>query len=256
MPSLGSYPSHDVRVANSQRCEVPLERSTALRVSQRPRLLDLFCCAGGAAVGYHRAGFEVVGVDIEDRPLYPFEFHRADALDFPLDGYDAIHASPPCQAFTHARHLGNRGRTDHPRLIEPMRARLQAAGVPYVIENVERALPELRDPVLLCGSMFGLQVERHRLFELGRFAVLAPTCQHYAYGEPRYPSTPRANGTRPLSRIVNPMASGVDHTLFADAMGIDWLPARGRRPTLELHEAIPPAYTEYLGGYLKRALDG
>lgn len=135
-----------------------------------------------------------------------------------------------------------------------MRERLQVAGVPYIIENVERALPELRDPVLLCGSMFGLHVERHRLFELGGFAVLTPTCQHYAYGEPRYPSTPRADGSRPLSRIVNPLASGVSHELFAKAMGIDWLPARGVRPTLELHEAIPPAYTEYLGDFLLSAL--
>lgn len=216
----------------------------------RPRLLDLFCCAGGAAVGYNRAGFEVVGVDIKDRPLYPFEFHRADAMTFSLDGFDAIHASPPCQAFTHARHLGHRGRTDHPRLIAPTRERLRRAGVPYVIENVMAAHSELVNPVLLCGSMFGLGVERHRLFELNGFTALVSTCQHYLYGPPQYPSTPRSDGSRPLSRIVNPMARGTSHESFAAAMGIDWLPKRGFRPTEELREAIPPAYSEYLGRFL------
>ena len=112
------------------------------------RLLDLFCGAGGAAMGYHRAGFEVVGIDIAPQPNYPFEFVQADAMEFPLDGFDAIHASPPCQAYT-ALATGK-----HPRLIEPMRERLASSGVPWVIENVVGA--PLRQPVLLCGSMFGL----------------------------------------------------------------------------------------------------
>jgi DNA (cytosine-5)-methyltransferase 1 len=219
----------------------------------RPRLLDLFCGAGGAGMGYHRAGFDVVGVDIAAQPHFPFEFHQADAMTYPLDGFDAIHASPPCQAWTHARHLGNKGRTDHPRLISPVRDLLRRAGKPYVIENVQDARAELVDPLLLCGSMFGLPIERHRLFEL-TVPVLAPSCFHGLRGPREYPGTPRADGTRPLSRVVNQMASGVGHDLLAGAMGIDWMPARGKRPSPELCEAIPPAYTEFIGVQLLAAV--
>jgi hypothetical protein len=130
-------------------------------VEIRPRALDLFCGAGGASMGLHRAGFEVVGVDACPQPEYPFAFVQADALTFPLDGFAFVWASPPCQAFT-----AYKRRTDHVRprrnLIPAVRARLAAAGVPYVIENVVGA--PLRVPVMLCGSMFGLDVQRHRLF--------------------------------------------------------------------------------------------
>lgn len=200
-------------------------------------------------MGYHRAGFEVVGVDIAPQPNYPFEFHQADALTFPLEGFDAIHASPPCQAFTHARLLGHRGRTDHPRLIEAMRQRLEEADLPYVIENVEGARGEMREPYLLCGSGFGLDVQRHRLFETN-FPLMVPACQHGAWVERRHPGTPRHDGSRPLSRVVNPMASKCSHEAFADAMGVDWMPKRGFRPTNELREAIPPAFTEYVGTWM------
>ena len=119
----------------------------------RPRLLDLFSGAGGAAVGYHRAGFDVVGVDIEPQPHYPFEFHQADAMTFPSSGFDAIHASPPCQAFSiAAKYKGTAGR--HKDLLTPTRTRLQAAGLPWVIENVPGA--PMRADYLLCGCMFGL----------------------------------------------------------------------------------------------------
>lgn len=219
----------------------------------RPRLLDLFCGAGGCAVGYHRAGFDVVGVDIKPQPNYPFEFHQADALEFPIDGFDAIHASPPCQAYTHARHLGRRGRNDHPRLIAITRERLIASGLPYVIENVEAAGAEMQQPYMLCGSAFGLDVQRHRLFETS-FPMMVPGCQHGTWGRGRFAGTPRADGTRPLSKIVNPLASGCSHDDFATAMGIDWMPAAGRRPSKELHEAIPPAYTEHVGSYLMGAV--
>ena len=229
---------------------------------RKPRLLDLFCGAGGAAVGYARAGFEVVGVDLVAQPNYPFEFVCDDALtvlDRMLNGddwdwgsitsFDAIHGSPPCQAFTHARLIGHRGRRDHPRLIKPTRVLLQRAGVPYVIENVEGARGELIDPVMLCGSTFGLNIQRHRLFECN-FPVMAAACQHGNFGNRRFPGTPRYDGTRPLSKVVNPMASGCGHEDFAEAMSIDWMPKRGLRPTKELCEAIPPAYTEHVGYYL------
>ena len=128
---------------------------------KKPRLLDLFCCAGGAGAGYAKAGFEVVGVDLHPQPRYPFEFHQADAMTFDLSGFDAIHASPPCQAYTV---LGGREDLSHyPDLVDAVRERLQAAGVPWIIENVPGA--PLRDPITLCGAMFGLRSYRHRLFE-------------------------------------------------------------------------------------------
>ena len=131
----------------------------------RPKLLDLFCCQGGAAMGYHRAGFDVVGVDIELQPNYPFEFVQADAMLYAaIHGaeFDAIHASPPCQGETVLQFVNN-NRDSHPRLIEPAREVLDGIGIPYVIENVVGA--ELKDPVRLCGEMFSLGVIRHRLFE-------------------------------------------------------------------------------------------
>jgi DNA (cytosine-5)-methyltransferase 1 len=230
-----------------------------LHRSRRPRLLDLFSGAGGCSVGYERAGFEVVGVDIKPQPLYPFEFMQADALevlDSPrfLRQFVAIHASPPCQAFTHARLMGHRGRTDHPRLIEPVRELLEATGLPYVIENVEGARSELQSPYMLCGSAFGLTVQRHRFFETN-FPMMVAGCQHYVWTEKKFPGTPRFDGSRPLSKIVNPMSSECSHEDFAAAMGIDWMPKRGFRPTEELREAIPPAFTEFIGGYLIRSLE-
>ena len=117
-----------------------------------PRALDLFCCAGGASEGLRRAGFEVVGVDIEPQPHYPFEFHQADALTFPLDGFDFIWASPPCQAYTLCQRIQ---KNEHPDLVAPIRERLHANGAPYCIENVPGA--PLVEPIELCGTMFGLR---------------------------------------------------------------------------------------------------
>lgn len=220
-------------------------RATSHRV--RPLLLDLYCGAGGAGMGYHRAGFDILGVDIIDQPNYPFPFIRADALTLEYRRFDAIHASPPCQAYTHARHLGNRGRKDHPHLIDATRELLLGSGRPFVIENVEGS--PLENPILLCGSMFSLEVRRHRLFE-SNVAMLVQPCVHAYEGEPRFPSTPRADGSRPMSAIVNPMSRDVSHEMLADGMGIDWMPKTGFRPTGELREAIPPAYTEFIGTYL------
>lgn len=223
--------------------------------ADKPVLLDLFCCGGGATRGYQRAGFYVIGVDISNQPNYcGDEFIQADALDF-LRRYvwaaDAIHASPPCQAYTHARHMANRGREDHPRLIEPVRDALRLLGLPYVIENVEGA--PLENPVMICGTAMGLTVKRHRLFE-SNVPIMVPPCGCGRHREKRFASTPRVDGSRPLSAYVNPLASETTHEEFAAALGIDWIPKRGKRPARELHEAIPPAYTEHIGHYLMAAV--
>lgn len=141
-------------------------------------LLDLFCGAGGASVGYHRAGFEVVGVDLHPQPDYPFEFWQADALTFDLTGFDAVHASPPCQLHTRAKHLrvAQGGESKALDLVEPTRARLRSLGVPYVIENVPGAPLH---GVTLCGSSFGLKVRRHRVFESNVY-IPPLACDHRA----------------------------------------------------------------------------
>lgn len=200
------------------------------------RLLDLFCKGGGAAMGYHRAGFEVVGVDIEPQPHYPFEFIQADALTVDLAGFDVIHASPPCQAFTAYRHRRGVGE-GYPDLIEPIRRRLDAAGVPYVIENVAGA--PLRDAIMLCGSAFGLDVQRHRYFE-SNVPLIAPACDHSVW-TPRFP--PATNRTN-LRRTVEVGVWRIPLAVQQQAMGIDWL------PLAQLTEAIPPAYTEHIGRQL------
>ena len=134
----------------------------------KPRLLDLFCGAGGAAMGYSRAGFEVVGVDINPQKNYPFEFRQADAMEFlddldGLEGYAAVHASPPCQAYSAGSRMRTGSAKVHPKLIEPIRDSLELLDISYVIENVVGA--PLRRDFVLCGSMFDLPVRRHRIFE-------------------------------------------------------------------------------------------
>ena len=204
----------------------------------RPRLLDLFCCAGGATRGYQLAGFHVVGVDIEPQPDYcGDEFIQDDALEFPLDGFDAIHASPPCQSFTAYRRKGHGVGDGYPNLIEPVRARLEQSGVPWVIENVAGA--PLRNAVMLCGSSFGLDVRRHRYFE-SNVQLTAPSCDH-SWQTPRFP--PATNRTN-LRRTVEVGVWRIPLEVQQRAMGIDWMPLRS------LSEAIPPAYTEFIGRQL------
>jgi hypothetical protein len=160
------------------------------------RLLDLFCGAGGAGVGYHRAGFEVVGVDIEPQPNFPFEFVQADAMTYPLDGFDAIHASPPCQAYSLASgYQGKGARAKYPELVGPTRDLLVQTGLPWVIENVPNA--PIRKDLLLCGEMFGLRLHRHRIFELGgRFAMMQhPHSPHRLKGGKA--QLPHRSGLRP-----------------------------------------------------------
>jgi DNA (cytosine-5)-methyltransferase 1 len=209
-------------------------------------LLDLFCCAGGAAMGYHRAGFEVVGVDIKPQPHYPFEFVQADALAFlgarGADGFDAIHASPPCQRFSDlAKRNGNAH--EWPDLIAPIREWLRDLDLPFIIENVEGA--PLRRPVMLCGTMFpDLRVIRHRLFE-SNITLSVP--QHGPHPLV-YTRDKRKAHYGKLDEWTSPVqvTGGGNCSVAAarDAMGIDWMTKD------ELNEAIPPAYTEWLGAQL------
>ena len=213
--------------------------------------MDLFCCEGGASAGYHAAGFDVVGVDIEARPNYPHTFVQADALapPFDLSSFDAIHASPPCQAFSTA----TRNDIDYPDLIEPTRQMLIGSGVPWVIENVPGAplnAPwSLFDPsaalILLCGSMFDTllpRLHRHRLFE-SNVRISSPSrCRHEL--------------TRDVLSVVGNSEQGSSGRrgeywgieARRAAMGIDWTTRHG------LSEAIPPAYTEHIGTQLLAAL--
>lgn len=201
----------------------------------RPRLLDLFCGAGGAGMGYHRAGFEVVGVDIKPQPRYPFEFHQADALTFPLAGFDAIHASPPCQAYSRMSNARPGTADKYPALVEEVRERLLASGHPFVIENVEGA--PLRNPLTLCGTMFNLRVYRHRLFETVPPIYFPPAaCTHFV-------SMPRAGRFHPDGWTSVAGKTRLAPSLLA--MGIDWM-----RTAEELSESIPPAYTEWIGTQL------
>ena len=199
------------------------------------RLLDLFCCAGGAGMGYHRAGFEVVGVDIAPQPRYPFEFHQGDALEYLATHgheFDVIHASPPCQAYSNTQKIAGK---DHPMLIEDVRAALVATGKPYIIENVKGA--PLHDPVLLVGSMFGLGTMRPRLFECSfsiPFMLLPPaSAKHAKMGRTAKPGE--------LVHVAGKGGTRGTAKQWADAMGIDWMGVR------ELAQAIPPAYTEWIG---------
>jgi DNA (cytosine-5)-methyltransferase 1 len=219
----------------------------------RPRLLDLFCGAGGAAKGYQRAGFHVVGVDIDPQLNYcGDEFLQLDALalldTYLADGegipFDVIHASPPCQAY--AGLAAKDGR--HPRLIEPVRAALERTGKPWVIENIAGA--PLRAQIQLCGSMFGLNVRRHRLFESSELLFGPPSCDHACQDEIRayYGKkgwlvwTPAAANIQKKGRLSPLLRGSVD--LAVKDMGIDWMTWD------ELREAIPPAYTEWIGAQL------
>ena len=218
-----------------------------------PRLLDLFSCAGGAAVGYHRAGFEVVGVDIVPQKHYPFEFHQADALEYAAahgHEFDFIHASPPCQAFSQSKHAHT---NSHPDLLVPTRWVLEMIGKPYVIENVEGA--PLVDPLRLCGTEFGLRaldvdgrplaMRRHRLFESDVWLVGAGGCAH---DDTQVAGSYTASRHRTPEQRDNPGRRGgytPALTVRAALLGIDW-PMNEH----ELAQAIPPVYTEFIGRQL------
>jgi len=215
----------------------------------RPRLLDLFCGAGGCSAGYARAGFDVVGVDLHKQRRYPFEFHHADALTYPLDGFDVVHASPPCQAYSVTRNAHSK--SDHPDLLPATLARLREWGGVWVVENVPGA--PIPSALTLCGSMFGLTatdtdglpvwLRRHRLFESNILLYPPGHCAHptdmlcagvYGNGSPTHQAArARAGGYTPPSEAVR-----------RQLMGIDWMTRK------ELTQAIPPVFTEYIGEQL------
>jgi DNA (cytosine-5)-methyltransferase 1 len=212
----------------------------------KPRLLDLFSGAGGCAVGYHRAGFDVVGVDLAPQPRYPFAFHRADALEFLAEHgheFDAIHASPPCQQYTSLRSLHGK---EYPDLVAPIRELLIDSGKPWVIENVVGS--PLGFGFFLCGTMFpGLRVYRHRRFESSEWL--------WQPDHPPHRIRAGAIGTKGgRGRKAHYEAGGFVTIVgnvgsyCGEAMGIDWMTGR------ELSQAIPPAYTEHIGNQLMRVI--
>lgn len=204
----------------------------------RPRLLDLFCGAGGAAMGYHRAGFYVVGVDIAPQPRYPFDFVQADAMTFPLDGFDVVHASPPCQAYAEAG--TTRKRTDHPDLLDPVRQILKASGKPYVIENIPTA--PMPTGLLLCGATFGLPIVRHRRFEIHPDPGLVPSL---------CPQSTHARSVDHGARFHPYARKSWEPAWRAHVLPVIW-------PWMTLAEtgqAIPPAYTEFVGAQLLDQLE-
>lgn len=204
----------------------------------KPRILDLFCGAGGAGTGYHHAGFDVVGVDINPQPNYPFQLIQADAIveisrhGGGLRDFDAIHASPPCQAYSNAQRLM---KNDHPDLIGRTREMLVATGLPYVIENVVGS--PLVNPIVLEGQMFpGLRTSRPRLFET-----------NWDLEQPLFPPRPvhTKMGRPPVDgEFMHVVGNFSGAQAGRDAMGIDWMTRD------ELREAIPPAYTEWIGARL------
>jgi DNA (cytosine-5)-methyltransferase 1 len=212
----------------------------------RPLLLDLFCGAGGAAVGYHRAGFEVLGVDLHPQPNYPFSFIRDDALAY-LDeqgtvGFEAIHASPPCQAYSSVTGIAKSKGSIYPDLIHLTRMALERSGLPWIIENVIGAM--LFDPLRLCGSMFGLPTWRHRLFEMP-FPSHAPSgCRHGREFRYRAHHLNRHSMVARTIGIYGKPRDAAELATWQKAMGIDWMSGA------ELAQAIPPAYTEWVGRFL------
>ncbi|MET9483514.1 SAM-dependent methyltransferase [Streptomyces sp. NPDC006638] len=217
-----------------------MTQPTPIRRTRWPRVLDAFCCSGGMAMGFHLAGFDVVGVDIEPQPDYPFTFVQGDAIDYIREHgaeFDLVHGSPPCQAWTPLNAYNHK---TYPELIAPARDAMRTTGRPYVIENVEAARSELRNPIMLCGPMFGLNLYRHRLFETSGFTPTPPP-------HTRHQALCSRNGylptnDRPFMTITGGRHSRAWQHAAAETMGTPWITTiRG------VCEAIPPAYSEWIG---------
>lgn len=206
------------------------------------RILDLYSCQGGAGRGYANVGDVVTGVDIAPQPRYPFRFVQSDAIAYLMEygrNFDFIHASPPCQFDSATSVLNN---NVHPDLIGPTREALEAIGRPYVIENVGGAVPKLRNPVMLCGTMFGLRTYRHRYFEAGGWTLTAPD-----HPEHRAPQVKMGRAPQPgefIQAVGN--FSGVE--IVRQDWGVPWMNRDGIR------EAIPPAYTTYIARQFRTQL--
>ena len=215
------------------------------------KLLDLFCGAGGAAMGYSRAGFDdITGVDIAPQKHYHFRFIQADALEYLAEHgheYDCIHASPPCQYYSRLRYLPWLRDKVYWRSIPPTRAALQATGKPYVIENVWDAYWDMLTPTYICGASLGLSLYRHRCFETCPFSVMAPG--HRKHDRIIVPGRAslgkRQHGLNGWNGVAGHQAGLQRHS---EIMGIDWM------NRAELAQAIPPAYTYHIGRYLLAAL--
>ena len=217
-------------------------------MSRRPRLLDLFCGAGGAARGYQSAGFHVTGVDNQPQKRYVGDrFILGDALDYCREHgheFDAVHASPPCQAYSAMRCLPWLRDREYPELIDPTREALEATGLPWVIENVERA--PLRNGITLCGTMFGLKVYRHRKFESNILLLASPHAKHpYVIGHGRMLNDRAAPNEHGYVCVVGKSGRNRNIGSYAEPlMGIDWMTGA------ELSQAVPPSYTKLVGTQL------
>lgn len=204
------------------------------RVPNGLRVLDTYCCQGGASMGYYLAGFDVVGVDFVPQPRYPFAFHQADAVDFIRTHgheFDLIVGSPPCQSYSRAQKIQQR---EHPRLIAPTREAMQHTGRPWVIENVEEAGPEMEDPVTLCGASFGLHTYRHRLFEASFPLAIPPHPRHL----------------HPTVKMGRPLSGGDWYHAVGNFSNVPYVRADMAVPWMSrdgIRECIPPAYTRFLG---------
>lgn len=215
-------------------------------MGNRPLLIDLFCKQGGTSMGYYRAGFDIIGIDKDPQPRYPFEFIQGDVFEvwdsLPHDRVTAYAASPPCQAFSQLNYIH---KNNHPDLIQQTRTLLQKTNKHYMIENVPHA--PLINPIQLCGSSFGLRVRKHRRFELSIF-MLAPPCQHYWQDQDKI-FTVRNHGKTVPSGICYVFGQGTGKGEdWNGAMDINWMTRDG------LREAIPPAYTKWIGEQLLKII--
>ena len=207
----------------------------------KPRLLDLCCKAGGASTGYDKAGFDVIGVDIEPQPNYPYRFIREDVMLLDLVGFDCYHASPPCQAHTMAGQQWRKDGRDYPDIIAPLRERLKLTGKPYVIENVPGS--PLLNPIVLNGAMFGLKIRRTRLFETS-FEVPFFLLPKEPHSKVRMGRPPRKD------ECITPVGHFSGVNIVKQIMGFEWMNQE------ELANAIPWQYTNFIGKFLMQAVEG